>query len=248
MITVDTSHDAAPVQPLNRALHELALADGLPLAGRGDQGMAQAAEHILATRPASPVLRVRPHPDGDGCIRPAQTHAAYSLSWAMPAVCPGPAGGAPDCPTCTREVLQPDERLPPHLRWEDVAQIGSVRPEAVRGALSTGPATDRLGLDWAQLDWAGLAARIAEVHALRPPRLDKVQRVAVAGARVHALEQALGSARASLGQFARNAWEGRSAKLTRAELAERAGVSRPTLNAYLKGAGGGEEPDGADEL
>ncbi|MFD8597659.1 hypothetical protein ACFV1L_21915 [Kitasatospora sp. NPDC059646] len=244
MISVDLSRDAAPVQPLNRALHELALAGGPPLAGRGEKGMTQAAEHILATRPANPILRVTPHPDADGCVRPAQTHAAYSLSWAIPAVCPGPAGGAPACRTCFLEVLSPDERLPPHLRWENVAQIGHVHAEAIPGG-SFGPSTDRLGLDWAHLDWAGLAERIAEVHALRPPRLDRVQRVTVAGARVHALEQALVSARASLAQFSRNAWaaDDRDPSLTRAELAERAGVSRPTMNAYLKGTDsvGGDE-------
>ncbi|MFF2751141.1 hypothetical protein ACFVVA_37095 [Kitasatospora sp. NPDC058048] len=95
----------------------------------------------------------------------------------------------------------------------------------------------------ARYDWPKLAEVLAELHTtLTPPRLDPLQRMAVGGVRVHLLEQELTNARRSLAQLTRNARAVTNPTTdkpahTKTKVAGYAGITRATLDAYLRGPG-----------
>ncbi|MFD8705877.1 hypothetical protein ACFV1W_25280 [Kitasatospora sp. NPDC059648] len=87
-------------------------------------------------------------------------------------------------------------------------------------------------------DWPRLAAALVELRTtLSAPRLTPLQRVAVAGVRVHLIEQDLTNARKSLAQLTRNAraaTDPATGKPTaKKTIARYGGITRVTLDAYL---------------
>jgi len=202
----------------------------------------------------APVLRVVPHPNLDACgYNPPRTHCVYSVRWSVPIICQyRETGFAPGCPACAdirrwqletgAERLPPagPKGTPPHLWWEDMAEVANLRAGLI-------PAEQRLAIPAEQqlaaalYDWSDLAGRVVGLVTRTPPTLSPLQRVAVGGVLVALLEEELLSARQGLAQLSRTARTAADPRTGRAPakgtIARFGGITRVTLDAYLRADG-----------
>ncbi|MEU8779859.1 hypothetical protein [Streptomyces sp. NPDC048606] len=127
--------DAAPTRDLRATL----VRSGIPVPESDTAG----ARLVVDTR--VPVVRIRPHEDEDECGH-LSTHAAYTLTWAVPVLCrlPQPPGRDLDfvglrrqCWTCADHlyptIVAGPDALPAgaHLTWWDISGPTTVRAAVI---------------------------------------------------------------------------------------------------------------------
>lgn len=183
----------------------------------------------------------------------------YDMVWAVP-TCEDPADNAPTDGMSAAAYWAAYE--PPGWHVLDrighlpappvIPAVARAKDPDVDGFIAANPGWDRVYRDRAELeadlrgreletargdrsasafDWAPLAERLCVVaDSLTPPRLDPVDRLRIAGIRLARARQAVTDARHSLYALARNAL---AAGVPKTAIASAAGVSRPTLDAWL---------------